>query len=87
MQADLLEDKPFEKFLNEKPVVFVGDAVPKIKKVLSHKNAVFSEIKYPSAKQMHRTAYQKFVEKKIENTAYFEPFYLKDFIITSKKSG
>ena len=84
VQADLLEDKPFETFLN-KPVVFVGDAVAKTQSVISHKNAVFSETKYPSAKQMHQVVYQKFKEKKFENVAYFEPFYLKDFIVTTKK--
>ncbi len=86
VQADLLENKPFEKFLNEKQVIFVGDAVAKTQKILSHKNAVFSEIKYPSAKQMHLTAYHKFLNKNFENTAYFEPFYLKDFIVVSKKN-
>ncbi len=84
VQADLLENNPFEKYLNEKPVIFVGDAVPKMKNVLKHKNAIFSDIRYPSAKQMHNIAYQKFIKKDFENTAYFEPFYLKDFIVTTK---
>ncbi len=84
VQADLLENNPFEKYLNENPVIFAGDAVPKMKNVLKHKNAIFSNIKYPSAKQMHNIAYQKFTKKDFENTAYFEPFYLKDFIVTTK---
>ena len=85
VQADLLEDKPFDKYLNDKPVVFVGDAVSKTQKVIFHKNAFFSEEKYPSAKQMHEIAYQKFVDNSFENTAYFKPFYLKDFIVVTKK--
>ena len=85
VQADLLEDKPFEKYLDDKPVVFVGDAVPKTQKVISPNNAIFSEEKFPSAKQMHVIAYQKFRDKSFENTAYFEPFYLKDFIVVTKK--
>ena len=84
VQADLLENNPFEKYLNEKPVIFVGDAVPKMKNILKHKNAIFSDVRYPSAKQMHDIAYQKFIKKDFENTAYFEPFYLKDFIVTTK---
>lgn len=84
VQADLLENNPFEKYLNDKQVIFAGDAVPKTQKVLKHKNAVFSDVRYPSAKEMYQIAYQKFKEKKFENTAYFEPFYLKDFIVTTK---
>lgn len=86
VQADLLEENPFDKFLDDKPVVFVGDAVPKTQQVISHKNAVFSDEKYPSSSQMHKVAFQKFKEKNFENIAYFEPFYLKDFIVVTKRS-
>lgn len=87
VKADLLEENPFDEYLNVKPVIFVGDAVPKTQKVVSHKNAVFADEKYPSAKEMHFSAYQKFKENKFENIAYFEPFYLKDFIVTTKRRG
>ena len=85
VQADLLEKQPFESYLNEKPVIFIGDAVLKLQDFLSHSNAVFSEERFPSAKEMHQPAYQKFIKQDFENTAYFEPFYLKDFMITQKK--
>jgi len=85
IKADLLEEKPFETYLNEKPVIFVGDAVPKMQDFLSHSNAFFSDKRFPSAKEMHQPAYQKFLKQNFENTAYFEPFYLKDFIVTRKK--
>lgn len=86
VQADILEDNPFEKYLNENTVVFVGDAVVKARNIILHKNAVFSNERYPSAQQMHDIAFQKFITKNFENIAYFEPFYLKDFIVVSKKS-
>ena len=86
VQADLLEDQPFESYLNEKPVIFVGDAVPKMQDFLSHPNAFFSNERYPSAKEMIQPAYQKFLKQDFENTAYFEPFYLKDFIVTRRKT-
>ena len=85
VKADLLEDQPFETYLNEKPVIFIGDAVPKLQDFLSHPKAEFSNERYPSAKEMLLPAYQKFINNSFENTAYFEPFYLKDFIITRKK--
>lgn len=85
IQADLLEEHPYQKYLDEKKVIFLGDAVTKTKKIIHHKNAVFSDITYPSAKNMQTLAYQKWQTKDFENTAYFEPFYLKDFIVTRKK--
>ena len=86
IKADLLEEKPFETYLNEKTVIFVGDAVPKLQDFLSHPNAVFSDEKFPSAKEMYQPTYQKFLKQDFENTAYCEPFYLKDFMITRKKA-
>ncbi len=85
VKADLLEENPFKSYLNEKTVIFVGDAVPKLQNFLSHSNAIFSDKRFPSAKEMCQPAYQKFLKQNFENTAYFEPFYLKDFIITKKK--
>ncbi len=86
VQADILDDKPFDKYLNEKEVIFTGDAVPKTKEIIQHENAFFSNIKYPSAKNLIKISYKKFIDKKFENIAYFEPYYLKDFIVTRKKS-
>jgi tRNA threonylcarbamoyladenosine biosynthesis protein TsaB len=85
VQADLLEEQPFDNYLNEKKVIFLGDAVEKTKKIISHKNAVFSDIKYPSARELYRLAHSKFENNEFEDTAYFEPYYLKDFIVTKRK--
>ena len=85
VEANLLDEHPFEKFLNEKRVIFVGDAVPKTRKILQHPNAVFSKELYPSAAQMASLSFNKFLNTMHENLAYFEPFYLKNFIITRKK--
>ncbi len=41
---------------------------------------------YPSAKDLGALSYQKFVNKDIEDVAYFEPYYLKDFVAGKKKS-
>jgi len=86
VQADILDEQPFEKYLNKRKVIFVGDAVDKTKKVIQHENACFSKIKYPSAKNMVNISFKKFENQKIENIAYFEPYYLKDFIASVKKS-
>jgi tRNA threonylcarbamoyladenosine biosynthesis protein TsaB len=67
-------------------VYFIGNGVPKTKDLITHKNAQFIENKLPSAKQMCALSYDKFKTDAFEDVAYFEPFYLKDFIaIPSKK--
>lgn len=79
-KAVVVDKETYDKYLNTKKVVFLGDAVPKIKKTIQHKNAVFIENAFPSAKEMVALAYDKFQKKDFEDVAYFEPYYLKDFI-------
>ena len=50
-----------------------------------HENAVFIENAFPSAKEMTTISFHKFKNKTTEDVAYFEPFYLKDFIATQEK--
>ncbi len=83
--AEILHEKSFEEFLKKGPVVFTGDAVEKTKTIIRHPNAVFTEKRYPSAKEMAEKAFEKFQHKDFVDVAYFEPFYLKDFIVTRKK--
>ncbi len=85
VQADLLEENPFQNYLDEKPVFFIGDAVEKTKKITIDSHARFINKVYPSAKELHKLAFQKFLNQSFEDIAYFEPFYLKDFIVTRKK--
>ncbi len=83
--AEILHEKSFEEFLKKGPVVFTGDAVEKTQTIISHPKAVFTEKRYPSAKEMSSKAFEKFQHKDFVDVAYFEPFYLKDFIVTRKK--
>ena len=66
---------------------FFGDGAAKCKQIISHPNAIFINDINPSAKSMLPIAEKYFSEKRFEDVAYFEPFYLKDFVDTSKKSG
>ena len=79
-QAQILTKTSFEKYLNKSKVYFIGTGEEKTKKLISHPNAIFVEGKLPSASQMSYLAYQKFKKNDIEDVAYFEPYYLKDFI-------
>jgi len=85
-EAEVLTSESYDDLLELSPVYFIGNGVAKTKDIITHKNALFIEDKLPSAKQMCALSYDKFNKNDFEDVAYFEPFYLKDFIaIPSKK--
>ncbi|WP_456378645.1 tRNA (adenosine(37)-N6)-threonylcarbamoyltransferase complex dimerization subunit type 1 TsaB [Lutibacter sp.] len=86
VKAEIISADSFSDYLNTQKVYFVGDGVEKCKGIITHKNAVFIDDKLPSANEMSVLSYKKFKINNMENVAYFEPFYLKDFVaIKSKK--
>lgn len=63
----------------------IGDCQPKIRTVLHSDIFIYHEaIVYPSAKEMAALGYKKYTQQSFEDVAYFEPYYLKDFVVTSK---
>mgnify|MGYP001159845968 CR=1 FL=1 len=85
IKAEIIDDNSFCEYLETSTVYFLGDGSQKCKEILSHKNAVFVDAKFPSAKEMAKLSYDKFKISDLENVAYFEPFYLKDFIVIPEK--
>jgi tRNA threonylcarbamoyladenosine biosynthesis protein TsaB len=85
--AEVITENSFETI--SETVYFVGDCADKCKSVITKSNFIFLEkIKYPSATAMSILSFSKFQNKDFEDLAYFEPYYLKDFMITpSKKVG
>ena len=77
--AKILDANSYAGILQNHQVYFVGNAIDKIKTVITHPNAYFDH-QLPSAAEMCGLSYQKFEAKDFEDLAYFEPFYLKDFI-------
>ena len=63
------------------PVLFIGDGALKCREVLSSENAFFAEA-FPTAMAMAPLAEAAWTQKRFEDVAYFEPFYLKDFVAT-----
>ncbi len=78
--AIILEPGSFHEFLEKDQVYFIGSGVEKFQKICGHPNANFIENKLPSAKEMVEIAVSKHKKSDFENVAYFEPYYLKDFI-------
>jgi len=85
-KAEIIDENSFSKFLKKGKVYFLGDGAEKCKEIITHKNAVFLDGYFPSAKEMAKLSFEKYKISDIEDVAYFEPFYLKDFIATKPKS-
>lgn len=81
VEATIVNETSFESYLNRHPVYFGGDGSAKCQQLLSfNKNAIFIADFEPSAKWVAKLADQHFKAGDLANTAYFEPYYLKDFI-------
>lgn len=85
-QAQVLDENAFATYLEKGKVYFVGSGVEKTKQLMNHENAVFIDNKFPSAQYMSTLSDYKFKQKDFEDVAYFEPYYLKDFIALKPKS-
>ena len=80
---DSLSIKTFDSFSS---ICFFGDGMLKCKEAISLlQNAVCIDNIKHSSQYMCTLSYEKFLKQDFEDIAYFEPFYLKDFLITSKK--
>ncbi len=82
VNALIVDDTSIQQFSSYSKIYFFGDGMPKCKDLLQKlPNANFIEGVFPSAKFMCNLSYKKFTENKFENTAYFEPYYLKEFFL------
>jgi tRNA threonylcarbamoyladenosine biosynthesis protein TsaB len=85
--ADIVDENTYQAYLEKAHVLFFGNGADKCKDSVVHKNAEFIENIYPSARYMVKLSERAFNKKEFVDVAYFEPFYLKDFVTTvSKKS-
>jgi tRNA threonylcarbamoyladenosine biosynthesis protein TsaB len=85
-RAEIITEASFAEELAKGKVHFIGNGAEKCKDVITHENAVFyDEIYFPSTKNMIPIAIEKHKKNDIEDVAYFEPYYLKDFVVTKSK--
>lgn len=85
IKAEIIDENSFSEYLKSNKVYFLGDGSQKCKEIITHQNAIFVDAKFPSAKEMAQLSYVKYQKSDIENVAYFEPFYLKDFVVIPEK--
>ncbi len=84
VQAEIITENSFGDL--QETLYFVGDCAEKCKSVLTKDNFVFlGDIKYPSSKEMSFLSFEKYKNSDFVDVAYFEPYYLKDFMMTVSK--
>lgn len=86
VSADIIDENSYRDILDERPVYFFGNGAAKCKEKLAHPNARFIDDIVPLASDMIALAERSFRQNKFEDVAYFEPFYLKEFIATTPKN-
>lgn len=83
VRAEIITEDSFSETDGE--IHVIGDCQAKIQAVLNSDKFIYHEaIIYPSAKEMAALGYKKYTQQSFEDVAYFEPYYLKDFVVTSK---
>ncbi|MDD4609060.1 MAG: tRNA (adenosine(37)-N6)-threonylcarbamoyltransferase complex dimerization subunit type 1 TsaB [Bacteroidaceae bacterium] len=85
VSADVITANSYAEYLEEHPVYFFGDGAEKCKPIITHPNAHFIDAINPVAKWMFPLAEKKLANQEWVDVAYFEPFYLKDFVTTQSK--
>ena len=83
--ADVVTAETYRQFLDERPVYFFGNGAKKCMEVIDHPNAHYIDGIEPLAKWMQPLAEKRFLQERFEDVAYFEPFYLKDFVAIKAK--
>lgn len=84
--AVIVDENSFSSFLANQTILFTGPGAEKCQSVVTSPNAQFNSEVNVSAKGMIKLSEEKFNAREFVDVAYFEPFYLKDFIAGKKKS-
>jgi tRNA threonylcarbamoyladenosine biosynthesis protein TsaB len=85
VSADIIEPGSFSDLLASGQVCFFGNGSDKCREVITHTNAKFVQGINPSAGSMVKPALDRYKRSEFEDVAYFEPFYLKDFVATKPR--
>ena len=86
VSADIISADSYAEYLEQHPVYFFGNGAVKCKEVITHPNARFIDGIQPLARWMFPLADRQFLDGTFQDVAYFEPFYLKEFVATVAKN-
>ena len=82
IQADIIDHLSFGQYLSDHKILFFGNGADKCKSTIQHPNALFLDHITTSAHFMAKPAEDAFQKANFVDVAYYEPFYLKDFVAT-----
>ena len=85
VQADIVDAETYKEWLDQHPVYFFGNGAQKCMETIGHPNAHYIEGIEPLAKWMQPLAERRLLNGQTEDVAYFEPFYLKDYVAKMPK--
>lgn len=85
-RAMIIEEDAFHEVLEKNRIVFFGSGASKSKSLIASRNAIFLDDFSPSAQFMVPLAQRCYSNNRFEDVAYFEPYYLKDFVATKPKN-
>jgi len=83
--AEVLTEDSYREYLDKGPVIFFGSGAEKAKKVITHPNARFIDEILPLASNMAPLSERAYAMEDFKDVAYFEPFYLKEFVATTPR--
>jgi len=84
-KAEIIDENSFKEYINVKHIHFLGSGAEKIKELFPLESITYHCEVVPSAKEMASISSDKFNASDFEDVAYFEPYYLKDFVLQTKK--
>lgn len=85
VEAKIIDEQSFQQELIHHEITFIGDGAMKCSNSILSANAHFSDRNFNSASNMSKLAFNAFNGAEFQDVAYFEPYYLKDFVITQAK--
>lgn len=87
ISAEIIDESFLESDLSSNTVVFFGNGSAKCQNIIQSPNAIFLSNINASAQYMTELVWEAYNNKHFEDVAYFEPFYLKDFVATVSKKN
>lgn len=87
VKAEIIDQDSFKDLLSSQSMIFFGDGSEKVSDIIQDQRAFFIPEFFASAVDMAKLSEKIYFEQKFEDVAYFEPFYLKDFVATKPKKN
>ena len=85
ISADIIDEDSYLDIFDEHPVYLFGNGAAKCSEKITHSNAHFIDDIHPLAKMMFPLAEKAVAKEDYKDVAYFEPFYLKEFVASLPK--